>query len=336
MHVTFGQATGTAFSTLVVGFVIWLVTVPARQRSVTGLIASVVVTGPLAVLGGIGWALLLGPTVRGPRSALVLAGVAVLSAAAESGVFAARAHRRFCRAQRLLRASLRTMTGDDAKVLARPRLSELEAVRRDLEYVAARLSARYDEQHARDTSFRQLVGWVSADLRVPLTVLQALTDDDANPSPPNVREEIDRLVGVVSDLADLAAAAPDRLPVGSRAAVLTSAQLTDVVDDVLDALSPLLRLRDVTVVVTGDTASRVGLVGPDREDLAWRLLTVVAAAVRAAPRTTSVEIVASYRADDDVLVTAEPAGSALRLPLAAPVVSAPAASPPATGDVSSN
>lgn len=323
MQVGASQIIGTAVATGLVGFLVWLATVPLRQRSVTGLVASVVVTGPLAVLGGIGWALTLGPEVRSPEAALVLALVAVLVAAAESGVAATRAYRRFLRAQRALRSCLGSFAGGSTDLAGRPLLSELEAVRADLSDLARDLHAERSREHALDESRRRLIAWVSQDLHAPLTVLRAMTDPvSGGPEAPAVRDELDRLVSVVDDLFDLATASPDH---AARSLVVPRwepTRLADVLGDAVAALEPLVRLRGVGVRVSGDTTAQVRLLGPGGEDLGRTLVTELVDAVRRSRTGSTVHVQVTPLPDDDTVRVDLLAGDAdvvtsgLRLPLA--------------------
>ena len=303
MHVTIGQFVGTVLATGIAGFLVWFVTVPLRQRSVSGLIASVVVMGPVAVLGGIGWALLLGPEVSGPEAALELALVAVVVAAVEGGVAATRAHRRFARNHRALRASVGDLADDlSSGCTGTPLLAELEAVRGDLSQLGRDLHAARARDHALDESRRRLIAWVSQDLHAPLTVLRAMsesTDAEHPGAPADVRNELDRLVAVVDDLFDLATAAPDHaarsLVIPRGAPVL----LADVLGDAVTALEPLLRLRGVGVNVRGDTTVQVRLLGATGDDLGRRLVTTLVDGVRHSRTGSTVTITVSLLADDD-------------------------------------
>lgn len=291
MHLSAVQVLGTSFATGFVGFVVWLVTVPLRGRSVTGLIASVVITGPLAVLGGIGWALLPGPdAVAGPEQALLLAAVAVLVAAVESGLGAARAYRRFARSRGALLTTLdQIVDGEVPHSVGPPLLSELESVRVLLSDAARALAAGRARDHALDESRRQLIAWVSHDLHAPLTVLQAMSET-LDRTDPVVREEVERLVAVVDDLFDLATATTDQ---AGRSLVLSRrepAVLADVLGEAVATLEPLARLRGVGIHVRGLTRLQVSLVDPDGADLGRALLTLMVDAIRHSPAGTEVQI----------------------------------------------
>lgn len=291
MHISAFQILGTAGATGFVGFVVWLVTVPLRGRSVTGLIASVVVTGPLAVLGGIGWALLLGPErVAGPQEALLLAAIAVLVAAVESGLGAARAYRRFARARGALLTTLdQIVDGEVPHSAGPPLLAELESVRVLLSDAARALAAGRAREHALDQSRRQLIAWVSHDLHAPLTVLQAMSEP-LDRTDPVVREEVERLVAVVDDLFDLATATTDPAGRSLTLARWEPAGLADVLGEAVATLEPLARLRGVGIRVRGVTRLQVSLVDADGGDLGRTLLALMVDAIRHSPAGTDVQI----------------------------------------------
>ena len=239
---------------------------------------------------------------------------------------AARAYRRFARAQRELRASVGGMVGGLAldRAPGRPLLSELEDVRSDLSVLARDLQETRARDHALDESRRRLLAWVSQDLHAPLTVLRAMTDpldgEDVPGAPVGVRVELERLVAVVDDLFDLATASPDH---AARSLVVPRwepARLADVLGDAVAALEPLMRLRGVGVNVRGDTAVQVRLLGATGDDLGRRLVTSLVDAVRRSRPGTTVTVQVSPAVDDgDVRIDllpgkSDPAPEPVRLP----------------------
>ncbi len=93
---------------------------------------------------------------------------------------------------------------------ARPVLRELRDVHDELTATRRRLVAARDRERTLEASRRELVAWVSHDLRTPLAALrglaEALQDDVAPDRPRYLRQmvsEVDRLSGLVDDLFEL-------------------------------------------------------------------------------------------------------------------------------------
>ena len=96
---------------------------------------------------------------------------------------------------------------------------------------------------------RELVAWVSHDLRTPLAGMRAMTEaleDGVAPDPDRyhrqLRTEVDRLTNMVDDLFELS-----RINAGALRLVPEQISLTDVVGDVLAAAAPLAAARGVSI-----------------------------------------------------------------------------------------
>lgn len=118
----------------------------------------------------------------------------------------------------------------------------------------ASMSARLDEARAReraiDASRRELVAWVSHDLRTPLAGIRAMVEalEDGVVDDPDtvakyharVREEADRLAGLVDDLFELS-----RSQAGVLRLEMERVSLADVVSDALAGAAPIADARGV-------------------------------------------------------------------------------------------
>jgi signal transduction histidine kinase len=156
-------------------------------------------------------------------------------------------------ASRTLAATARRLGDDEA---AHP--SELErGAPAELTQLAAELAstqARLDEARARqgqlESSRRELVAWVSHDLRTPLAgmraIVEALEDgvvtDDATVSRylATLREEVDKLAALVDDLFELS-----RTQTGALRLQLERVSLGDLVSDVLAGSAPVAAAKNV-------------------------------------------------------------------------------------------
>ena len=116
-----------------------------------------------------------------------------------------------------------------------------------------RAVARAEEARVRDQLVeerrRELIAWVSHDLRSPLAAMRALTDaledgvtDDPARSLGQLQREVDRLDGMVGDLLDLS-----RITAGQVARDRVLVELSDLVSDVVAAARPVAAAAGVDV-----------------------------------------------------------------------------------------
>jgi len=113
---------------------------------------------------------------------------------------------------------------------------ELAALAAELEQTSARLAEAQAQAQALERSRRELVAWVSHDLRTPLAGVRAMVEaleDRVVEDPGTVaryyatmRREIDRLAGLVNDLFELS-----RIQSGSLALDIESVALDELVGD---------------------------------------------------------------------------------------------------------
>ena len=119
---------------------------------------------------------------------------------------------------------------------------------------AAVWTAQAREQERRmEAGRRDLVAWVSHDLRTPLAGLRAMTEalrDGVVTDPAGVAEysrriaaETDRMTGLVDDLFELS-----RIHAGALRLSPTAVPLADLVSDAIAALTPQARSRGIRVV----------------------------------------------------------------------------------------
>jgi signal transduction histidine kinase len=133
-----------------------------------------------------------------------------------------------------------------------PATRELNALARELEEMSAKLEATREREQALENSRRELVAWVSHDLRTPLAGIRAITEalDDGVVTEPEViqryyrtlRMEADRLAGLVDDLFELS-----RITAGNLRFQMERASLGDLVSDALAAATPLAKAKGVHV-----------------------------------------------------------------------------------------
>ena len=255
----------------------WLITLPLRRMSLGGVLASVVLTGTAAsigaVLGGVHVMLL---PMHEQTTVLVVSGSAGVLGAVAAGAAA----RRLTKDRKALSDAVADIgEGRVPRADGRRLTAELEAVRRELNATAQGLAESRSREQALESARRELVAWVSHDLRTPLAGLRAMSEalEDGVVEEPElyykqIRASVDRLSGMVDDLFDLS-----RIQAGSFARDLDPLPLGDLVSDCLAALHPLAAAQGVRLA--GQMAAPV-LVYGNGPELNRALTNLVANAIR--------------------------------------------------------
>ena len=177
--------------------------------------------------------------------------VVVVAAATVAVAIALGLGRRVARAGRDLAALTRDLArGEVPAVTGEARPGELEALAGELAATSRRLAEARRHEQALESSRRELVAWVSHDLRTPLAgiraIVEALEDrvvtDEATVARYHhtLRREADRLAQLVDDLFELS-----RIESGSLALQFERASLADLVSDAVAASTPAAQAKGV-------------------------------------------------------------------------------------------
>ncbi len=251
------------------------------------LIAGVTVLTSLAGVGGITW-LMLGDT--GYRSIMmelmVIAGVAGFVVALVVG-------HRLTRASRALLEAVQK-TGDSGlyipPTMALP--AELAGLSEGLSAAHERLAQARSRERALEASRRELVAWVSHDLRTPLAGLRAMAEaleDQVVVDPRTVsayhtqiRREVDRLSLMIDDLFELS-----RIHAGALRLNRRPVALEDMVAEVLASAEPVARAKGVRLA---GSAVRGMPIYVDAAEFGRALRNLVINAVRHTPSDGTVEV----------------------------------------------
>jgi signal transduction histidine kinase len=157
---------------------------------------------------------------------------------------------------------------------------------------AAAEAAARAKAEALDASRREMVAWVSHDLRTPLAGIRAMAEalEDGVAADPHeyhrrIGRETDRLAGMVDDLLALTS-----LHAGTTRLELTVVSLADLVSDTLATIRPLA--QRLGVVVDGSADGPVAVRG-DARQLSRALVNLVDNAVRHTPGGGQVVVTAS-------------------------------------------
>lgn len=229
-----------------------------RQRPFGVQVAVAALAPVLAVALGVGWAasqmfitsrdvwvlwvVLVGAGTVGLAVALLL-GRRVAEASASVGEMARRL------GETGPGTSLRTAT--DQPRDGRPH--ELAALADELEQTSSRLAEAQAQAAALERSRRELVSWVSHDLRTPLAGIRAMVEaleDRVVEDPDTVaryhrtmRQEADRLAGLVDDLFELS-----RIHAGLLALDLQPVALDELIGDAIAGASIAARAKGITLI----------------------------------------------------------------------------------------
>ncbi|WP_067450932.1 sensor histidine kinase [Actinomadura macra] len=182
--------------------------------------------------------------------------------------------------------------------------AELAELSRELEAAYDRLAAAHEREQALEASRRELVAWVSHDLRTPLAGLRAMAEalEDGVVADPGtvrryherIRVEVERLTEMVDDLFELS-----RIHAGALRLSRRRVGLADLVAEAVAGAEPLARAKGVRV--HGDV--REGLpVQVDSGELGRALRNLVVNAIRHTPSDGAVEIIGEVR-DGEARVT---------------------------------
>ncbi|HEY0935585.1 MAG TPA: HAMP domain-containing sensor histidine kinase [Trebonia sp.] len=208
-----------------------------------------------------------------------------------------------------LRQAARSL-GDEAGQFRPPALplaAEFAALSRELSDTSAKLAASRTRERTLEQSRRQLVAWVSHDLRTPLAGLRAMAEaleDGVAADPPRyhkqMRAEAERLAAMVDDLFELS-----RIHAGALQLSADQIALGDLVSDVLSSTEALARERGVWL---DGRASGQPAVRADPRELSRALTNLLANAIRHTPPGGRVHVEASLAGGDALLTVADGCG----------------------------
>jgi signal transduction histidine kinase len=203
----------------------------------------------------------------------------MLSAAATVGVlFAIGLGLQMDRAVGTLRAALRRIgAGDLRSPVEGPASAELASLARELEAMSERLEGARVRERAVESARRELVAWISHDLRTPLSAIRAVAEaleDGVVEDPETVarfirtmRQETDRLTGLVDDLFELS-----RINAGALILQTARVGLDELVSDAMAGASIVARRKGVRLDGRVNGGGPVVLVSPAEVGRALRNL----------------------------------------------------------------
>lgn len=190
---------------------------------------------------------------------------------------------------------------------AGPMAAELAALSRELAATADKLHQSRERERRVDASRRQLVAWVSHDLRTPLAGLQAMSEalQDGIAADParyhrQIHAEVTRLSAMVEDLFELS-----RIQSGTLSLALDPVEAGDLVSDMVASMEPLASARRVRLA--GEAGCSL-LIRADARELSRALANLVTNAIRHTPQDGRVLVAATAEADGVLLTVADGCG----------------------------
>ncbi|WP_435611396.1 sensor histidine kinase [Streptomyces sp. bgisy159] len=269
-----------------------------RRRSLTASLAVVAAVGVTAMLAGtlaVAWAMFLSP------HDLTVVTTVVAMAAVVSLLTALLLGRWVVASSRELAVAARSFGDGEFAAPAAPATAELAALSRELAATSARLAESRERERALETSRRELVAWISHDLRTPLAGLRAMSEalEDGVAADPHrylrqIRTEVERLNDMVGDLFELS-----RIHAGTLPLSPSRISLYDLVGDALAGVDPLAREYGVRLV--GQRVDPVP-VEVDGKEMSRVLGNLLVNAIRRTPADGTV-MIAAESSDEGVVLS---------------------------------
>ncbi|OEV03869.1 sensor histidine kinase [Streptomyces oceani] len=276
-----------------------------RRRSVAvslSVLTAVVVGAMLAGTLSVAWAMFLSS-----HDLYVVTTVCAVAAAA-SMLTALVLGRWVIAGHRSLEQAARTLGdggGFDRPTVPMP--AELASLARQLEDTSSKLTASRERERTLEESRRELVAWISHDLRSPLAGLRAMAEaledgiaDDPHRYHRQIRGDVERLSAMVGDLFELS-----RIQAGSLSLSPTRVSAYDLISDAIAGADPLASERGVRLADEGVEPVPVEV---DGKEMTRVLANLLINAIHRTPADGTVAVSAQRRADAVVLSVTDGCG----------------------------
>jgi signal transduction histidine kinase len=188
-----------------------------------------------------------------------------------------------------------------------PLTAELAALSRELGETSEKLQESRAREHALDQSRRQLVAWVSHDLRTPLAGLHAMAEalEDGIAAEParyhrQIRAEVGRLARMVDDLFELSC-----VQAGTRRLDPGQIAIEDLISEAMASTEALARARGIRLTSVADAPL---MVRADPREMSRVLSNLLVNAIRHTPEEGSVHVMAAPEAGGALLAVADGCG----------------------------
>lgn len=189
-----------------------------------------------------------------------------------------------------LRAEARRFGESGEFVSAAEGPAEFQALSNELALTSQKLQESRERETRLEGSRRELISWVSHDLRSPLAGMRAMTEaledglaDDPARYHRQIRSEVDRMVRMVDDLFELS-----RIHAGNLRLSMETLVLGDVVSEAIASADPVARAHGVRL---GGAVDAGLVVTADPAELSRVITNLLMNAIRHTPADGVVEVV---------------------------------------------
>jgi signal transduction histidine kinase len=281
------------------GTVAWLLLMPMRRSRIRAQTVVAALAPVMAVAIGVAWAasqmFIMGHDLWVLWVVLVGAGTVGLISALLLGNRVAQASQLVGdMARRLGEEGPGALLGSGQRA-SLPTPHEFESLAAELELTSSRLAETRDQAAALERSRRELVAWVSHDLRTPLAGIRAMIEalEDGVVGDPEtvaryhrtIRREADRLAGLVDDLFELS-----RIQAGAVALQLERVALDELVSDAIAGASITATSKGIDLL--GSVGQPSPVVELSTPQMARAVRNLVDNAIRYTPAGGTVRITA--------------------------------------------
>lgn len=296
-----------AAATLAVGLVGGVLLHRLRGHSVRWLLGGLAVVTVLSVLASV--LVVAGAMFLSPHDRDVV--VVVIVAAGIGGLVVALVLGRVVTGGAAqLASSARAMSSGAYEPPRQPLPRELAAVAAEMANTDARLRESRQREIALEESRRELVAWVSHDLRSPLAGIRAMAEaledgvasstEDRARYYSGIRRETDRLSVMVDDLFELS-----RIHARALRLVIEQVGVEDLVSELLASADPLARSKGVRLVGSADSGAAVPV---DPREMSRALHNLLSNAIHHTPSDGTVRMTASVSEDHAFFAVADACG----------------------------
>ena len=177
---------------------------------------------------------------------------------------------------------------------------EIAELARTFNDMAATLQAMDDEKHRLEQTRRDLIAWVSHDLRAPLSAARAMNEalldgvvtdsETVTRYQVNINKEIQNLTHLIDDLFELA-----QLDTGALKIERQTISIRDLISDTLGSMQAQAQIRGITL--TGEVAEHLPMVEIAPEKIQRVLYNLLQNALHHTPANGTIHLQAAYLND---------------------------------------
>jgi signal transduction histidine kinase len=189
--------------------------------------------------------------------------------------------------------------------------NEFAVLARELAATDERLSRSREREARAEAARRELVAWISHDLRTPLAGLRAMgeaLEDGVADDPARYHRlmlaQVDRLSGMVDDLFQLST-----IHAGALHLTPQTVTMTEIVEDITAQLGPVAAARGV--ILTGRPTDAVTFEA-DPDELARAIANLVMNSIRLSPAGSEIVVSGALGDDDFVVLSVTDAAGGIR------------------------